>query len=187
MLGSTSCGRRSSAWSSYEEVQTDARMSDAGKVNALPMSSHASDALHWTAPEGWRETAGSGMRLVTFSLDRGGQTGLCTLVRLGGAAGGLEANVRRWLGQIQVPEPPASAWKDFLDRQERVRSAGGFDGVITDLTVLGPQEPDVPSMLAGLFMLEHETLFVKLTGPLALLRAEREAFASLCLSLRGSP
>ena len=60
--------------------------------------------LAWDLPEGWTETPGNGMRLVTFhSTDKDPVE--CTIVSLGGMAGGLESNIVRWMGQINIPMP----------------------------------------------------------------------------------
>lgn len=183
----TGCGRGQPTWQTYEEITTEAPASRSASAANRPVTPRASGALHWTVPAGWTAQAASGMRLATLVMGQGEQTGTCTIVILGGAAGGLEANVRRWLRQLNLQELPPAEWQAFLDNQKRLRSEGGFEGVITDLTGLGPQAPETPSMLAGLFTAEAGTVFVKLTGPLGLLGGEKENFTQLCQSLRSDP
>lgn len=141
-------------------------------------------ALRWTAPTGWKALGGSSMRLETFAVDRGARTGLCTVIKLGGGAGGVEANIKRWLGQIDQPIPPAEELSAFVEKQERFKTEGGLDGVLCDLTAIGTQGPDADSMLVALFPLGDMTAFVKLAAPVALLREEKAAFASFCKSFR---
>ncbi|MFH0909303.1 MAG: hypothetical protein V1929_11115 [bacterium] len=182
----TGCGLQKPTWQTYEEVTIDSAPSS--QSASMPMSRKAPAtkpvSMKWTAPEGWREEAGSGMRLATFAVERSGSAGTCTVVSLGAAAGGLESNVRRWLGQLQIDVPPANMFFAFLERQERIRTEGGFEGALVDMTELGSQEPDAASMLAALFTIDGATVFVKLTGPQRLVREEKDAFTKLCRSLR---
>lgn len=127
------------------------------------------------------------MRLGTLVAQRDGRTATCTIIALGAAAGDVDANVRRWIGQLRLEPPPAADWPSFLDRQERFRSEGGFDGIIVDLTTLAGQSPESASMLAAMVSTGDATIFFKLTGPVALLQAQRPAFGALCRSLRRAP
>lgn len=129
------------------------------------------------------------MRLETFTIDRGGSlTGLCTIVQLGGAAGGLEANVVRWIRQIDQAVPEPAELSAFLAKQTTFTSEGGLEGTLVDLTSLGQQGPDAASMLVGLFSLGDITVFAKLTGSVALLKDEKAAFETFCRSFkRGEP
>ena len=177
------CGPREPAWRTYEEVAVPDPTAQASPVAA----SGAAVPLKWTAPAGWIEEAGSGMRLAAFSIRRSGGTGVCTMITLRGPAGGLEANVRRWIGQLGLPEPPADELAAFLARQERFRCQGGFDGVRIDLTGFKGQPPGAASMLGAVITLGDSTLFAKFTGPAGLLKEERSSFAALCGSVRASP
>jgi len=185
----TGCGLQKPTWQTYEEVSVTA--SPSSKAPSMPMDrgtpATKPGAIKWTVPEGWREEAGSGMRLATFTVDRSGSMGTCTVVSLGGAAGGLEANVRRWLGQLQIDVPPRKELFAFLERQPRIHTEGGYDGALVDMTPLGNQEPDATSMLAALFTIDGATVFLKLTGPQSLLKEEKDSFSKLCQSLRHGP
>lgn len=141
-------------------------------------------SIHWTTPDGWSEEAGSGMRLATFTIKRDDQTATCTIVTLGGMAGGLEANVHRWMGQLKLDEPASDEFAAFLARQEHFHSDSGFDGVVVDLSELSAQKGDAASMVAAILTLNDATLFVKLTGPIGLLKAEKDTFSKLCRSVR---
>ncbi len=169
LLWLAGCGWQNPTWQTYEEVTTSSPSAHTHATAPAQAAVPRPGPLQWTAPESWSEEAGTGMRLVTFTVGSEGATGVCTIVRLGGAAGGLEANVRRWLGQLNVPEPPAEEWAAFLAGQEHIHAAGGFEGVLVDLTTLGAQTPEAASMLAGLLKADEATLFVKFTGSRALL------------------
>jgi spore maturation protein SpmB len=124
------------------------------------------------------------MRLASFAMGSGGQTGLCTIVELAGEAGWLDANIRRWIKQLDLPVPGPEAWEAFIQQQTPLSSVGGLAGMMVDLTTLGTPTADQASMLAAMFSGSGATVFVKLTGPVALLRMERERFAMVCRSLR---
>src|ERR1039457_6941126 len=73
----------------------------------LPSDNSAmSNMFTWVAPQGWKQEAGSGMRLATFHLLSDAKAIDCSIVSMGGMAGGLEANLRRWMGQIGVQAAP---------------------------------------------------------------------------------
>lgn len=184
LVSSTGCDPRSPAWRSYEEVtiENPAHHQHDDHAATAPRPS-APSTLAWTKPDGWNETPGSGMRMATFTVTSGGHSATCTLVRLSGAAGGLEANARRWIGQLGLAVPEDAALSAFLERQVRVESEGGYAGTVVDLAELG-RASDGSSMLAALIDLQGATLFVKLTGPADLLAAEKDRFIALCRSLR---
>lgn len=186
----TGCGLGKPRWATYEEITTDAISqhvhSTASSDEAIP-ASRTPGSVRWTAPSGWREETGAGMRLASFGIDKAGATGLCAIVQLSGAAGGLEANVRRWFGQLNLDLPEGDDWASFLERQQEIQSVGGFAGTLVDLIAISPLPPETPSMLAALLNAGSSTLFVKFTGPRVLLEAEKEAFTGLCRSLRADP
>lgn len=163
------CGVREPTWRSYEEIRID--------------EPTAAGALQWTTPSGWIEEPATGMRLAAFTVTRNGATGTCTLITLGGPAGGLEANVRRWMDQLGLDQPSDDELKAFLDRQERL----GAGVIVVDLTDLTDTSDQAPSMLAAAVPVRDATLFVKFTGPRKLLTAEKDAFLELCRSVRGEP
>ncbi len=59
--------------------------------------------LRWTAPAGWKELAGSGMRVASFELPKTAGKAEVTVVALPGDVGGELANVNRWRGQLALP------------------------------------------------------------------------------------
>lgn len=128
------------------------------------------------------------MRLASFSVGSGSATGLCTIVQLGANAGGLRANVVRWLGQLGIDEPPAADLQAFLEQQQQVDTRGGLKGIVVDLSPLVPGGDEAQSMLASQVSSASATLFVKLTATKAVLAAEKDRFVGLCMSMaEGSP
>lgn len=139
--------------------------------------------MKWTAPEGWTETKGSGgMRLATFDIAAGSSTGLCTIVLLGGNAGGQTANVARWIGQAGLAPLSEDEMKSFIEKQQTIKSDGGFEVFIADLTSLAKND-SANSMIASIVGFEGATCFVKLTGTAGMLKTQKDNFIRLCRSL----
>lgn len=127
--------------------------------------------IKWTAPEGWTQGPAKQMRVVTF-VPQGTSGVECYVTVLSGTGGGLESNVNRWRGQLQL-EPLSAAdiaalpTLPVLGRSARlVEIYGAESGLLGLVCELGPR-----------------TVFVKMTGPTASLRAERERFVAFCRSL----
>lgn len=179
------CGQKTPQWREYEEVYIEPQARQAPAMMAQPsVAPSAPVSLKWTTPESWTDLPASSMRLANFSLGSGDATGICTVIKLGGSAGGIEANIKRWMGQVNIEPPPAAELAAFIERQPKFTSAGGMEGVLVDLTPLGDPAPETTTMLAALFPGEDMTLFVKLTGPRKLLAGEKERFEKLCRSLK---
>jgi len=153
---------------------------DKAEVQKALNASVARLPLSWKVPEGWTEEKGSGMRVVTFRAD----SVETSIVSLGGAAGGMESNVLRWIKQINLPVPPANQLNLFLSRQVVLTTQGGFKITIIDLTELAnAHQTDAPGMMGAIAELPYKTIFVKMTGPHDALVRQREAFKLLCTSL----
>lgn len=138
----------------------------------------------WEKPRLWSAEGGEGLRLATFFVPGRDGSCRCTLVALPGNGGGVQANVQRWLGQLQLPlfSPPQLA--DFLSRQNKIQTRDGLPVTVIDFTTLGRlQEQQVPSMLVAIVAGDNETLFIKLSGGKALLEKNREDFLKFCQSL----
>jgi hypothetical protein len=130
-----------------------------------------SGGFAWTAPEGWTQGPAKQMRLVTMNpTDAPGVE--CYVTVLGGAAGGVEANVNRWRQQMRLAPLAADAVaalptvKVLGKESPMVEIDGGSVGVTGLVCELGQQ-----------------TVFVKMTGPMEALRAQRERFVAFCKSL----
>jgi len=177
------CEAREPEWHSYDEINISQQPARPSMPRPETRASSATRTpLKWTRPEGWQEKPGSGMRMATLSVSNDSGQAVCTLVTLGGTAGGLEANMRRWIGQLDLNPPPEQV-AGLLETAIPITTEGGFEGVVVDLTGFGPAG-DGTSMLAAMITVNGTTLFVKMTGPIALLSAEKDRFVVFCRSLR---
>ncbi|MCZ7593321.1 MAG: hypothetical protein M5U15_14815 [Kiritimatiellae bacterium] len=163
---------------SMERAQAQMGGSDMNAPGA-PAVSAAAVAVHWTAPEGWVEQRGNPMRIATFLV--GSEKAECTLTAFPGTVGGIEENLQRWAGQINLRVSAGDLAK-FARAPTAFKTEGDFPCLVYDFASVAPDAE--PSMLAAILPLDEQTLFVKLTGSRALLAEQKEAFTALCRSLR---
>jgi hypothetical protein len=133
-----------------------------------------SAGLAWSLPEGWLEDAARAFRVATFR-SREQPDAECWVTVLHGDGGGLEANVERWRGQLGTAGTPA----DVIER--RTLPLLGGEGTLVEIRARGP---GAQAMLGAMRLFGDRALFVKLTGPVAAVEAERARFVELCGSLR---
>ena len=131
---------------------------------------------HWVTPADWNELPGDGLRLARFGLPGGGES---TVVVLTGDAGGVEANVRRWLTQLGLDLPPERV-RSLLDDATSVR--GDLDFALFDFTPLVSGR-DATAFLAAIASAGGQTMFVKAEAPAGVLGEQRAAFIELLSSL----
>lgn len=142
--------------------------------------------LTWQTPDGWTaapaDASPGGMRLIDLRFGPNGE-GECYLSAMPGKAGGLEANINRWRAQMGQPayttdELGKLPKKAFLNREGAfVKFDGDFKGV-------GAAEARKDFRLLGIVQEAPEfTLFVKMTGPRALVEKNEAAFDQFCQSV----
>jgi len=143
--------------------------------------------LTWSLPKGWKESPNkSSMRLATFTDGNGAQGIECSIVSLGGSAGGLNENIRRWMGQVNLKDISDSELNAFIAKQEKITTQDNFATMIVDLTQLqSDSENTNPSIVAAIIEMEDKTVFVKMTGQRGALTKNRSKFKELCQSLNG--
>jgi hypothetical protein len=145
---------------------------------------------HWDTPEGWSEVPKtSSMRLATFAIKSQGKQAICTIIPLRGEAGGLKANVTRWLGQVTGSTgPPGDTDKvsQLLDKQERFLTKGQFPAVLIDYTMV-TSNPSDPSIMAAVITVYGNSVFIKMMGEKSLLKKNKTKFKALCQSFTFKP
>jgi len=140
------------------------------------------NGLAWQAPPGWRRAPERAMRVVTFQAGPEEEAAECYVSEISGDAGGVEANIARWCGQMGAPALSAAE----LDALPRVPILG-LDAPLVEVAgsyrgMGGEQVPD--ALLVGAVVPRGAgTLFIKLTGPRALVESQRDAFLAFCKSL----
>jgi hypothetical protein len=140
----------------------------------------------WTTPPGWTEGQPSQMRVInlTFGPENEGE---CYLAAMEGTSGGVEANINRWRSQLGQPPLPA----DEIEKLPRKMLLGGDAYALTadgDYKNVGQEAASKEYRLVGLVQqLSGLTLFVKMTGPKALVEANQAAFEAFVSSITFRP
>ena len=138
----------------------------------------------WEAPDAWTKGPDQTMRVVSYGVGGNGAAE-CYVTALQGTGGGLEANINRWCSQIgqDALSPEAIA------ALPRVTVLGQESAVIEltgDYSGMGDTAQASSMLLGAICELPAETIFVKMTGPETVVRAEKEGFLAFCRSLKRS-
>ncbi len=180
LFSSGGCRQKATARAYEEKGQPPAQTA----TPAIGKNGSPTANWQWQKPAAWTQEEASGMRLATLHLSAGPASAECSIIPLQGEAGGLRANVDRWLQQLGQEPFSDRQFVDFLSKQEKIVTRGGGEGLILDLTNLAGQRGDRQheALLVGVIRTGTETLFVKLGGDRSLLRANRQQFRNFCLS-----
>ena len=128
--------------------------------------------LSWTLPDGWvDQPEGDPLRVAGFwaphpDLAHTGEMDPeavdVSLVQLAGDAGGLDANVVRWLGQIKIPSSYA---EQAIAAATPIRTATGQHGIVVDFTdMLSGDMTQSKSIIGAIIQGDGFTVFVKAMG-----------------------
>ena len=139
----------------------------------------------WTTPAGWTEksrTPGS-MRKGSWSIDGEPRTD-CSLIALGGSGGGLAANVNRWRGEMGLEPLDDTAIAQLPRRTLLGREAVYLNLAGTFSGGMGGSGPIQDARMLGVILaLPQAMIFIKLTGPAAVVEANQGAFEALADSI----
>jgi hypothetical protein len=153
--------------------------------------------LTFKAPDGWKpRPPASAMRVAEFILpkaDGDAEDGDVVIFYFGGQGGDVEANVTRWLGQMQQPGGRAS--KDVATRS--ARTVNGLQ--ITVIEVAGTYVAEVRPgatehfnkpgfrMLAVLVPTPRGPYFIKMLGPDKTVKSWTQSFDAFLGTLKFEP
>lgn len=131
--------------------------------------------LQWTAPANWTAKAGSAMRKGTYAIKGAGGEAELAITAFPGDVGGDLANVNRWRGQVGLG-PIGSA--ELASSITRFR-ANSLDVAVIDILGSNGQR-----ILGGIVPFTGSTWFFKLTGPDAVVAAEKPVFVEYMKTVR---
>lgn len=149
-------------------------------------------AIRWEVPESWQsQPPASQMRKAQYvmpAVEGDPESGLCVVTLLAGGAGGVDANVARWVAQFKKADGgPLGA--DDVKREDRevrglkvtrVEMAGRFTDAMTGRTTTTTTD----FRLLGAIVVAPDGLwFFKATGPDATMQSHSAAFDKLLESL----
>lgn len=135
--------------------------------------------LVWKMPAGWKELPTTKHRKANFTLDR--SSDLECYFSLAG--GGLLPNVNRWRRQMKL-DPIKQADVAALPRETLFKGQAVYVDISGDFSGMGGAVRPKQRMLGLILPLsDSELLFVKMTGPEALVAEEQKNFLAFAESL----
>ena len=155
-----------------------AMISDQSLTGTAAMAPSASSAasqsqVEYKLPEGWGESQGNAMRLVSLAVKHDSGVADISVIRLPGG-GDVLPNINRWRGQVKLEPVEETELSKSLSDVE----VDGFPGKLTLLK--GPEE----SILAAIVEQDDVKWFFKMQGPTAAVVAEQEHFAEFLESVK---
>ena len=142
---------------------------------SLAVAAMLAAGLSFTTPEGWRQSpSSSSMRVAEFTLPRAAgdaEDAQLIVYYFGGQGGSIDANIQRWVGQMQQADgQPSSA----VAKRE-TRKVNGLTLTLVDVsgTYIAEMAPGAAAhhnqphyrLRAGVIETSNGPYFVKLTGP----------------------
>ena len=142
-------------------------------------------ALRYDTPPGWTDRGASGMRLASLAIGALSDGHEVTVIP---AAGTLEANVSRWIGQLDSNAAEAA----LVERTKSALAAAetvDVDGTKATIVLLASggetAGTDEDAILGAAIPLDDTaSLFVKFKGPAEVARRERDNFVRFVSSIR---
>ena len=150
--------------------------------------------LGYVTPQGWqKQPAASSMRVAEFSLPRAEgdpEDAQLVLYYFGGSGGSVDANLQRWVGQMQQPDGKASSAVAKKD----TRNVNGLSVTLIDVsgTYVAETAPGATErhnkahfrLRAGVVETSNGPYFIKLTGPARTIAKWERAFEQFVGSLK---
>ncbi len=150
--------------------------------------------LTWTAPKEWEAQGARPMRVATYRVAPAkGDTeaGELAIFYFGpGQGGGVDANVKRWVGQFQKADGAAVSEKDTKTKKETVN---GLPVTTVDVKgtytgggpMMGPSTPKPGFRLLGAIVEGPEgAVFFKFTGPEKTVAGAEKSFRKMLETMK---
>jgi hypothetical protein len=163
-------------------------------LSLLTLTTVYAAGLTYTAPPGWKPvTTSSSMRVAQFTLPRApgdAEDGELVVYYFGGSGGSVEANIERWVGQMQQPDGrPSSA---VMKRESR--TANGLKMTLVDVSGTyvaemmpgSAQRHNSPGfrLRAAVIETANGPYFIKLTGPAKTIAATAKQYDAFLSSIK---
>ena len=152
-------------------------------VAAACLVADSGAGVNWTPPKTWQAQAQRPMRLATYVVPEGGE---CGVYYFGpGQGGSVQANVDRWIGQLQQPEGKPKIQNKTVHglKVTTVDVAGAYTGMG------GPNAPaSAPKpgyrLLGAIVETSQGSIFFKFTGPQKTVAANQAGFDAMITSVQ---
>lgn len=140
--------------------------------------------LKFARPEkfGWVALPPGGMRAAQLEVkgEDGKKAEVVFFFFGAGGGGGVQANIDRWLGMFQEGKDKINAKTEKVERAKGKITFVQAEGTYLSGMPGGPKTPQPGSMMQGAIVeAEGGNVFVRMTGPAALVQASREGFRNM--------
>ncbi len=133
-------------------------------------------------PQGWIEKRNKGSQSLRFVSFESEQSGLeISLVSFPGKVGGIEANLSRWMKQLNLL-PEKSLLASLAASLPVLTSLNNIPYVLVDFVAFA-NSPDSENILVAMMRFRDDTLFIKMQGKRSLIELERERFLAFVNAL----
>ena len=144
----------------------------------------AEPKLSWKTPEGWNEVPPGEMRKASFNVKgKDGKQADVSVIPLSGTAGGDEANVNRWRGQVALPSLPTDELKKTAEAVKIADQAGD----LYDVSGTNTSSGEATRILGVILHHEGRAWFFKMTGDEQLVAQQKPAFIEFLKSFQFAP
>jgi hypothetical protein len=163
-------------------------------VVAAVAQAEEAGGLTWSAPKEWEAQGARAMRVATYRIPAAkgdAEPGELAIFYFGqGQGGGVDANIKRWVGQFQKPDGAPLTDKDAKTKKE---SVNGLPVTTVDVKgtyagggpMMGPSTPKPGYRLLGAIVEGPEgAIFFKLTGPEKTVAAAEKPFHKMLESVK---
>lgn len=157
----------------FEAMLAGATFKAPPEMPAAPASTSAGRP-DWTTPGHWEEQRAGMMQLAKYNAAGEGGATEITVVRMGGAAGGIPPNVNRWLGQVGL----SSVSDDEANAMAKPVELPAGDGRIVELA--GKSKDMIVIMVSQ----GGSTWFYKSMGEKAAVEREKTALVEFVKSVQ---
>lgn len=150
----------------------------ADNMAATPVAVASGAVLTWTAPPAWSSKPLGPMRKGSFTiLGAEGASADLSITAFPGAVGGEWANINRWRSQLSLP--PIAESEVALASTRLV--VDGLTFTVVEIAGTGDQPQRI---LGAMTPFDQSMWFFKLTGPDALVAAEKPAFLAFLKTVK---
>ena len=133
--------------------------------------------LKWDLPKTWSVSSGSSMRLASYNVPHSNGIGDLSVMVLAGDGGGVEANMNRWRGQINLNSQTLSEINN--QSEDRKNSLANYQ----IFTVINNDNFE-KAFICAIIPLENRTIFVKLNISAKGIIEIKDDFIYFCDSFR---
>lgn len=162
-----------------------------GAPSTVPMQAGVSSGVKWTTPARWQAGPEKAMRAATYLIPAAAgdsEGGECAVFV--GIGGGVDANIKRWIGQFQQADGSSSEAK----AKQKKETINGFPVTTVDLTgiytgsgiAMGQTSVKKSDyrLLGAIIESPSGDVFFKMTGPLKTMAAAQGDFQALLKSVK---